>query len=722
MNYTKLVIVESPNKIKKIQALLGDDFKVMASVGHIRGLPQKTLGVHREHNYQLDYEIDEDKKNVIAALVAETKKVGRTNVLLATDPDREGEAIAFHLAEILGIHKEQTCRIMFQELTQKAILKAIQQPTKLNFTLIKAQEARRAIDRLAGFEVSEMLNKKLSRVSKDAYSAGRVQSPALKLIVERERAIETFSPQAKFGIKARFLTKVSHEVFNRDTLVASYVGEQLSKEEIIRYFQAMAHHTFGIANIEKITSLRNPAPPFTTSTLQQDAIKKFKWGAKKVMEVAQQLFEQGHITYMRTDSPNLSEEAIWEIEQQLIKVGKANTFQKNIYKAKDNAQEAHEAIRPTHFEQRTAGENQEQQQLYTLIYLRAIASQMIPAQYTNDKITILDKTDGKTFISNKRVLVEAGFLEMYSSDTEDEQADETDNEGGTLQGKIAIGDELDFFEMSSKGAFTNPPKRFDEAGLVKELEKRGIGRPSTYATILHNVIAIKQYAVFSTIPSLIKEVEVIAVNHAYEMKMLTEKQSIGGDKNKLVPSERGITIIEFLENHFKQMMDYEFTADIEEQLDLITEGKSNYLALMQSFDARHLQCIQNCHLLTDVVGSERKTSVIGQIEGKPVSYGKTEKGAYLLHDNVFYNLKDEIIPDVSQAQQIINQLKEERKLKIIHQVKDLIVKNGQYGYYIEDKKGNKAPLKMEVEAIKQLDYQALSDKLKAHISWKKNKK
>ena len=722
MNYTKLVIVESPNKIKKIQALLGDDFKVMASVGHIRGLPQKTLGVHRENNYQLDYEIDEDKKNVIAALVAETKKVGRTNVLLATDPDREGEAIAFHLAEILGIHKEQTCRIMFQELTQKAIQKAIQQPTKLNFTLIKAQEARRAIDRLAGFEVSEMLNKKLSRVSKDAYSAGRVQSPALKLIVERERAIEAFSPQAKFGIKARFLTQVREGIFNRDTLVASYVGEQLSKEEIISYFQEMAHHTFGIANIEKITSLRNPAPPFTTSTLQQDAIKKFKWGAKKVMEVAQQLFEQGHITYMRTDSPNLSEEAIWEIEQQLIKVGKANTFQKNIYKAKDNAQEAHEAIRPTHFEQRTAGENQEQQQLYTLIYLRAIASQMISAQYTNDKITIVDKMDGKTFVSNKRVLVEAGFLEMYSSDTEDEQADETDNEGGTLHGKIAIGDELDFFEMSSKGAFTNPPKRFDEAGLVKELEKRGIGRPSTYATILHQVIAIKQYAVFSTIPSLIKEVEVIAVNHAYEMKMLMEKQSVGGDKNKLVPSERGIAIIEFLENHFKQMMDYEFTADIEEQLDLITEGKSNYLALMQSFDARHLQSIQNCHLLTDVVGSERKTSVIGQIDGKPVSYGKTEKGAYLLFENAFYNLADEMIPDILKAQQIINQLKEERKLKIIHQVKDLIVKNGQYGFYIEDKKGNKAPLKMEVEAIQQLDYQALSDKLKAHLSWKKNKK
>ncbi|MEA5462052.1 type I DNA topoisomerase [Arcicella sp. LKC2W] len=721
MNYTKLVIVESPNKIKKIQALLGDDFKVMASVGHIRGLPLNTLGVHRDKNYQLDYQIDEDKKKVIASIVAETKKVGRNHVLLATDPDREGEAIAFHLAEILGISKDQACRIMFHELTQKAIQTAIQQPTQLNFTLIKAQEARRAIDRLAGFEVSDMLNKKLTRLTKDAYSAGRVQSPALKLIVEREKAIEGFSSQPKFGIKARFLTKISHEVFNRDKLLASYTGQELSKEDIICYFQSIAQRTFRIANIEKITNFRNPSPPFTTSTLQQDAIKKFKWGAKKVMEVAQQLFEQGHITYMRTDSPNLSEEAIWEIEQQLIKVGKTNTFQKNIYKAKTNAQEAHEAIRPTHFEQRTAGENQDQQQLYTLIYLRAIASQMIPAQYVNDKITITDITDGKLFISNKKTLVEAGFLAMYS-DLDDDSEEDTENEGGTIHGKIAIGDELDFFEMTSKGNYTNPPKRFDEAGLVKELEKRGIGRPSTYATILNQVIAVKQYAVVNTIPPLIQQVEVIQLNHEYQIKTLTEKQSVGGDKNKLIPSERGIAIIEFLENHFKQMMNYEFTADIEEQLDLITEGKSNYLTVMQNFDAKHTQSIQHCQNLTEIGGTQRKTTFIGNIDGKPLSYGKTEKGAYLLFENAFYNLTDDTIPDVSQAQQIINQINQERKLKIIHQVKDLVVKNGQYGFYIEDKKGNKAPLKMEVEAIKQLDYQTLSDKLKAHISWKKNKK
>ena len=726
MSYTKLVIVESPNKIKKIQALLGDDFKVMASVGHIRGLPLNTLGVHRENNYQLDYEIDEDKKKVIASIVAETKKVGRNNVLLATDPDREGEAIAFHLAEILGIAKDQTCRIMFHELTQKAIQKAIQQPTILNFTLIKAQEARRAIDRLAGFEVSNMLNKKLTRLSKEAYSAGRVQSPALKLIVEREKAIEMFSSQPKFGIKARFLTKLNNEVFNRDKLVASYAGQELSKEDIMGYFQTISEHTFRIANIEKITNSRSPSPPFTTSTLQQDAIKKFKWGAKKVMEVAQQLFEQGHITYMRTDSPNLSEEAILAIEQQLTNLGKANTFQKNIYQAKGNAQEAHEAIRPTHFEQRTAGENQDQQQLYTLIYLRAIASQMIPAQYVNDKITITDITDGvppngKLFISNKKTLVETGFLAMYS-DLDDDSEEDTENDGASIQGKIAVGDELDFFEMTSKGNYTNPPKRFDEAGLVKELEKRGIGRPSTYATIINQVIAVKQYAIPSTIPALIQQVEVIQLNHDYQIKTLTEKQSVGGDKNKLIPSERGIAIIEFLENHFKQMMDYEFTADIEEQLDLITEGKSNYLTVMQNFDTKHTQSIQNCQNLTEIGGTQRKTTFIGNIDGKPLSYGKTEKGAYLLYENAFYNLTDDTIPDISQAQQIIHQINQERKLKIIHQVKDLIVKNGQYGFYIEDKKGNKAPLKMEVEAIKQLDYQALSDKLKAHLSWKKNKK
>ena len=726
MSYTKLVIVESPNKIKKIQALLGDDYKVMASVGHIRGLPLNTLGVHRENNYQLDYEIDEDKKKVIASLVYETKKVGRNNVLLATDPDREGEAIAFHLAEILGISKEQACRIMFHELTQKAIQKAIQQPTQLNFTLIKAQEARRAIDRLAGFEVSNILNKKLTRLTKEAYSAGRVQSPALKLIVERERAIQAFTPKPKFGIKARFLTKLSQGVFNRDKLVASYTGEELSKEEIFQYFQSIAQRSFKIANIEKITSFRNPSPAFTTSTLQQDAIKKFKWGAKKVMEVAQQLFEQGHITYMRTDSPNLSEEAILAIEQQLTNLGKANTFQKNIYQAKGNAQEAHEAIRPTHFEQRTAGENQDQQQLYTLIYLRAIASQMIPAEYTNDKITIVDKADGvppngKLFISNKKTLVEAGFLTMYN-DVEDDSEEDTADEGGTMQGKMAIGDDLDFFEMSSKGTYSNPPKRFDEAGLVKELEKRGIGRPSTYATILNQVIAVKQYAIPSTIPAIIKEVELIQISHDLQIKMLTEKQSIGGDKNKLVPSERGIAIIEFLENHFKQMMDYEFTADIEEQLDLITEGKSNYLAVMQNFDTNHTQSIQHCQTLHDVNATERKTTFIGDIDGKPVSYGKTEKGAYLLFENAFYNLVEDITPDILKAQQIINQIKEERKLRIIHQVKDLVVKNGQYGFYIEDKKGNKAPLKMEVEAIKQLDYQALNEKLKTHLSWKKNKK
>lgn len=719
MDNVKLVIVESPNKTKKIQSLLGDGYKVMASIGHIRGLPQKQLGVHRQEAYRLDYEIDEAKKNVIGSLVAETKKLGRINVLLATDPDREGEAIAFHLAEILGLNKDQACRVMFHELTQKAIQKAIGLPTKINFQLVKAQEARRAIDRLAGFEVSQVLNHKLKKNSTESYSAGRVQSPALKLIVEREREIAGFSPVLKYKLKASFLTPVTTQ-FNRDKIVATQVsGEALSKEDILFYFQDVASHSFCISKVEKLQSFRNPAPAFTTSTLQQDAIKKFKWGAKKVMEVAQNLFEQGHITYMRTDSPNLSEEAILEIEQQLITVGKSSKFKKTSYTAKGNAQEAHEAIRPTHFDARTAGENEEQQKLYSLIYLRAIASQMIPAEYSNDKISILDQTDGKLFESNKRSLVEAGFLEMYNDASEDGEEEEI---GSSIHGKIAVGDELTVFDMTGKGMYSNPPKRYDEAGLVKELEKRGIGRPSTYAAILNQVIAIKKYAFPTTIAPIIKEVEVIQLNHEFKVSSTLEKQSVGGDKNKLIPSEHGLAIIDFLNANFSRMMDYQFTSDIEAQLDEVVEGKANYLDVMQGFDSTHLTSLKECEALPEVNATERKTTLLGQLDGHPVSYGKTEKGAYLLHQNVFYNLSDETIPDLAQAGVIIKQLKEKKALSLVYQVKDLVVKNGQYGYYIEDKKGNKAPLKMELDAIKQLDYKELSEKLKSYLAWKKNKR
>ena len=719
MENQKMVIVESPNKIKKIQEILGSGYKVMASVGHVRGLPKTSMGVNRTENYSLDYELDEDKKRVVAGLIAMKKQVGTNNILLATDPDREGEAIAFHLSEILGMDKSLNSRVSFHELTETAIKNAISIPIPINMPLVYAQEARRAIDRLAGFEVSNILNKKLKRVSIGSYSAGRVQSPALKLIVEREKQINAFVPILKYKINASFLTSGLQTTL-AGKITASYVGEELSKEDIIAYYDSISTHNFIIESIEKNQIVRNPLPPFTTSTLQQDAIKKIKWRSKKVMEIAQNLFEQGLITYIRTDSPNLSEGAINKIEQQLMANGKANKFKRTIYTAKANAQEAHEAIRPTNFDFRSAGETDEQKKLYALIYLRAIASQMTPAIYNNLKIVIKDSDDGKIFVSNKKILFETGFLEIYN-DIEGEGEDFADSFQGEILGEIKLSDTLLFEKMVGKGTFSNPTKRFDEAGLVKTLEEKGIGRPSTYATILNNIIAIKNYAVEGTIAAEIREVEVLTIDHLYFITKSFEKQSVGGDKNKLIPSESGIKIIEFLNTNFQEMMDYEFTSKIEIQLDEITEGKSNYLAVMKVFDTAHCKSLKECGILADL--NEKKTSIIGEIEGKPVSFGKSEKGSYLVCNSIFYKLKDEGIPSLEKAKNMIKSITENREKSIIHKIGHYTVKNGQYGFYVEDSKKNMAPLKnFSEEQIKKLSEKAISEKIKNYLEWKKKQK
>ncbi len=718
MNHKKLIIVESPNKIKKIQSLVGETYKVMASIGHIRRLPLKSLGVLRDEGYQLEYEMEDSKKQVIASLVAETKKVGRDQVLIASDPDREGEAIAYHLAKVLGLDLKSVCRIEFHELTSKTILQALQSPRAINLALVKAQEARRGIDRLAGFEVSQVLNRKLKKVNASAYSAGRVQSPALKLIVEREQAITSFEPKSSYKLKASFFTSVNHAQLSPLRLTANYTGEAFEREDLLLYLEEAHKHEFQVEKVEKLEVLRRPSPAFITSTLQQDAIKKFKWGAKKVMDIAQQLFEHGLISYMRTDSPNLSEEALKAIEAKLKAEGQEALFAKTIYQSKNNAQEAHEAIRPTNFDLTIAGEGKEQQELYSLIYRRAIASQMIPATYAQETILIRDLTSNLFFKQQRKRLVESGFLTIYTeSKTEEDNEDENVSQEAML---VAEGEKLLLYDMIAKGIYSNPPKRYDEAGLVSELEKLGIGRPSTYATILNQIIEQKQYAMVKTIAPTLREIDVILLSHEQKISIQNEKQSIGGDKEKLVPSEQGLAIIDFLQEHFSPMVNYRFTAEMEERLDTINQGKYSYQEIMKDFDNTHQQCLSASNTLAEVV--ERKTMEIGTWQGHAIQYGKNDKGAYLLYQGQFYKYLAEDVPNESEAQAYIQECVKASESRFMLTMGDLVVKEGPYGLYIEDKKGNKAPLKKTKEEAKALTKSDLAQILKDYQAWKKKQK
>ena len=716
----KLLIVESPNKCKKISSILDKLYgvgiwKVVASVGHFRDLPQKSLGVHRDQGYGLTYELHPDKLKIVKDIKTLAQQVGVTNCYLATDLDREGESISFHLAQVLSIPIPQTKRVTFDEVTEKAIAAAVSSPRVLDMKLVSAQEGRRAIDRLTGYEISPLMSRKLG----NRLSAGRVQSVALRLVVERERAIEAFKTISDFRLKGEFLTP------GGEVIKATYHQPFLTEETILSYLKTSIQKTYSVANIEVKPLVRQPSPPFTTSTLQQDAIRKLskktdRWSAKKVMDVAQELFAKGHITYMRTDSPNLSQEAVDAIKAQVSTTLGILYFEARSFKAKQAAQEAHEAIRPTHFENRLAGDTPDEQALYDLIYRRAMASQMKPALFEQTTIYITSTDPQDLFTAVAKVEKFNGYLAVYSEENDDEGQEET-----TSLTKIAKGDKLHCQKLVGRQTYSQPAKRYDEASLVRELEKRDIGRPSTYASIVGTIQA-RDYVRTDTITaSKLPAVILILENNKLEKKV--EQQSVGGDQNKLVPSSVGHQVTGYLEANFSKLVDYAFTASMEKRLDEVAGGKASYKQVVSEFDADHQHLLKLADAVQQDIVRTPSTHLIGELDGEAVKTGKGKYGTYVLFKGEFLDARqyepEQITLDL--VQQLLDkksQQLQQREENLIHKVGKYEIRQGPHGQYVTDGTTN-ARLPQQVtttEQIKLLTSDNCQAIITSYLTWKKS--
>lgn len=714
----KLLIVESPNKIKKLKSLLGAGFEVAASVGHIRDLPAKELGIDRQAGYKMDYQVYDEKRDVVKRLQYLVNQVGKDNVLLATDPDREGEAIAYHLSQVLNIPVQQAQRVTFQEITQKALQAALQAVRGLDLKLISAQEARRAIDRLVGYEISPILWKKIG----GKLSAGRVQSVALRLVVERERTIQEFAEKFTYRGSGEFRTPAGPS--SQGEIIKATRHEVFANEEAARtYLSSAGTKVFTVTDVQTRPTEKIPPAPFTTSTLQQDGIRKFKWNAKKVMDVAQKLFENGHITYMRTDSPNLSEEAVEAIKAHVETNLGGAYFQLRRFKSKESAQEAHEAIRPTHFENLTAGDEEDQQKLYRLIYARAMASQMAPARFQQTIVTITERDPSDIYQAKASVLEFDGFLRVYQeSEEEDSEKEET------LSAAIKKGDPLSHELLRVKQTYTIPPRRYDEAALVKDLENRGIGRPSTYASILTN-ITNRQYVETATVHGRKVQALVLTWQAAQGLRQSSESVSLGGDKAKLVPTSIGNSITEFLEKYFGTMVDYKFTANVEEQLDEIVAGKRKFLEVVGSFDTNHRQQIDAAdQTAADAAPREGASQLVGELDGKPIRAGKSKFGTYISYNNQFYNLQH-VEPDqvtVDHLHQVMAQKQAAKALNeagLIAKVgKKYEVRKGQFGIYVTDGTVKATVRNKTEEEAATLTPDGCKEIIRGYVAWAKSKK
>ncbi len=560
-----LVIVESPAKAKTIEKFLGKDYTVASSFGHIADLPTKELGVDTEGNFEPKYIVNKDKKDVVSKLRKLAKAAD--TVWLASDEDREGEAIAWHLAEELKLDKNKTKRIVFHEITQSAILKAIENPRDINYDLVNAQQARRVLDRLVGYELSPILWRKV----KGGLSAGRVQSVSVRLIVEREREIQDFNAEAFFRIDAEFTNEEGK------SFKAKLPKNFDTKEEAEKFLQQNIGANFKVADLTTKPATKSPAPPFTTSTLQQEAARKLYFSVSKTMTMAQRLYEAGHITYMRTDSVNLSEDATKGAKKAILQAYGEKYSKTRQFKGKSKgAQEAHEAIRPTHFDNHTVNADRDEVRLYELIWKRAIASQMSEAKLERTSVRIdADKHD-KQFTANGEVLKFDGFLKVYM-----EGSDEEDEEQEGLLPALKVKEDLENNYITATERFTRPPYRYTEASLVKQLEELGIGRPSTYAPTI-STIQNRNYVEKGTIEGTERNyIRLVLKKDKYTEKNLTE--TVGSDKGKLVPTAVGMVVNDFLVNHFSNILDYNFTAKVEQSFDDIAEGNEEWTQMMRNF-------------------------------------------------------------------------------------------------------------------------------------------
>lgn len=562
-----LVIVESPAKAKTIEKFLGGDYKVCSSFGHVRDLSKKDSGVDIAHDFAPDYEISPDK----VKLVAELKKLSAEaeNVWLASDEDREGEAIAWHLTQVLGLPVEQTKRIVFHEITKQAILDAIQSPRKVDMNLVNAQQARRVLDRLVGFELSPVLWKKI----RPSLSAGRVQSVAVRLIVEREREIIDFNPVAFYRVTAQFIPQGSQSAFR-----AELDRKFDTRAEALAFLQSCVGADFKVLSVESKPAEKYPAPPFTTSTLQQEAGRKLSMSVSQTMSVAQRLYESGLITYMRTDSVNLSKQAMFAAKDEIIKLYGEDYHSWRAYKTKSKgAQEAHEAIRPSYIDRTSIEGSSVEKRLYDLIWKRTVASQMAPAKIDRTVVTINAAGRTERFVATGETVKFDGFMKLYS-----ESVDEESEEGeGVVLPALKSADALQLKEMAATERFTVQPYRYSEALLVKKLEELGIGRPSTYAPTISTITA-RGYVVKQNKEGVKRSYNQIAlVKDKITEKKLSEV--VGKEKGKLAPTDIGMLVNDYLEKQFADILDYNFTAKVEKQFDMIAEGKERWNDMIAAF-------------------------------------------------------------------------------------------------------------------------------------------
>jgi len=567
MSEKNLVIVESPAKAKTIEKYLGKDYSVTSSMGHVRDLPKDDISIDINKGFKPTYEISEDKKELVNKL----KKLSKDaqTVWLATDADREGEAIAWHLLEALKLQAKDTKRIVFREITKSAIQTAILHPREIDIDLVNAQQARRILDRLVGYELSPVLWKKIRK----GLSAGRVQSVAVRLVVEREREIEAFSTKYSYKVTAKF------DLGNGKILDAELQKNLESEEEILAFLEKCKNAEFSLKNLEKKPVKKSPAPPFTTSTLQQEASARLGFSVAQTMLVAQKLYESGKISYMRTDSTNLSDEAIHNASNEITTSFGDEFLKVRKYETKsENAQEAHEAIRPTNFSDRKIHGNLNEQKLYELIWKRAIASQMADAQLERTIATINISTLPQNLVATGEVIIFEGYLKIY---IDSKNEDDTEEENTKLLPPMTVGQILDLSLMKATQKFTNPPPRFSEASLVRKLEELGIGRPSTYAPTI-STIQKREYIVKESREGKIRKFDEFSLKNNFITRNVLESK-VGTEKNKLYPTSTAMLVNDFLVENFPTVVDFSFTATIEKEFDEIASGKLKWVKMLEEF-------------------------------------------------------------------------------------------------------------------------------------------
>ena len=740
-----LVIVESPAKAKTIEKFLGTGYKVLSSYGHIRDLKKRAFSIDIADNFKPIYEIPEDKKKVVEELKAEAKKADM--VWLASDEDREGEAISWHLFEVLKLKPEKTKRIVFHEITKTAILKAIEHPRDINVDLVNAQQARRVLDRIVGFELSPVLWKKI----KPALSAGRVQSVAVRLIVDREREIQGFVSEASFRVTAVF------DDGNGNEVRAELNRRFKTKEEAKDFLEKCIGAEFKIEDITTRPVKKSPAAPFTTSTLQQEAARKLGYTVAQTMMLAQRLYENGLITYMRTDSVNLSELALGTSRETIVSLMGERYAKTRQYATKTKgAQEAHEAIRPTYMANQSVEGTSQEQRLYELIWKRTLASQMADAELEKTTATISISGVEDVFVAVGEVVTFDGFLRVYKESYDDDAEQESENR---LLPQLVVGQQFTNREIQAVERYTQAPPRYTEASLVRKLEELGIGRPSTYAPTI-STVQQRGYVEKGNREGVQRTYEVLKLT-AGKIKESTRTEMTGSEKSKLLPTDVGTVVNDFLMEYFPAIMDYNFTANVEKEFDEVAEGEKPWTGLMEQFYQKFHPLVEQTlsvksehkvgervlgidpssgkpvsvkigrfgpmaqigsaedeekprfaqlnkeHSLETITLEEalelfKFPRALGDIDGKPVTVGKGKFGPYIRYENTYVSIPKTVDPlsvTLEEAEQMLKDKQEAEAKKVIKtfaENPDLQILNGRYGPYIAyQKKNDKIPENVE---------------------------